>query len=487
MITMKKIISTGFEMGVFLFTLLSSLTLLTNCGNFFDESSQDEVKPSTVEDLRSTFFHDGYPYNFASDNYLFLLTDEVKSNGLLSTSYTSMFTSGQPVYCYDPVMFDGNVSFISDENSWKNYYKLVMGCNVALDYVDGMTGSETDKLQLKGQARLLRAFYFLKLATIYCQPYCNNPDTNLGVSLITSSSVSDTYPSRSTLRDTYDFIERELKMAKEELKDYTPTTKYRVTSEVADILLSRLYLYEEKWDECIEASNEAISKGPQLSNFNSFVGTDYNVWSVDGSSEVVWNYSGRLYGSSYIDAQSLSANAIPYSLDSRVLSLYDQTNDLRYKKYIQNYGSYAFVLKTSFNSMYDGEHGVRMAEVYLNRAEAYARKALAGNGSAMAQALADINKLRRSRYVNGTYTDITDITSDKLLQLVLDERQRELVWEDGFRWMDIKRNHLSVTHDFIDDTGNTHTYTLRADDPLYALPIPAAAVSRNPNLQQNPR
>lgn len=484
---MKNIISKGSRMRLHLLFLLSTIILLSSCGNFFDESSQDEIKPTTVEDLRSTFFHEGYPYNFSSDNYLFLLTDETQSNGLNGTSYSNMFTVGQPLYCYDPVMFDGNVSFISDENSWKNYYQLVMGCNVALDYVDGMTGADIDKRQLKGQARLLRAFYFLKLATIYCQPYSNDPDNNLGISLITSSSVDDAYPKRSTLRQTYDFIESELKTAKEELKDYKPTTKYRVTSEVASILLSRLYLYEEKWDECIEASNEAISNGPQLSNFNSFNGTDHNVWSVDESSEVVWNYSGRLYGSSYIDGQVLSADAIPYSLDSHILALYDQTNDIRYKKYIQNYGSYAFVMKTSFNSLYDGEHGVRMAEVYLNRAEAYARKALAGNGSAMAQALADINKLRRSRYVNGTYTDITDITSDKLLQLVLDERQREFVWEDGFRWMDIKRNHLSVTHNFIDDTGNTHTYRLKADDPLYALPIPAAAVSRNPNLQQNPR
>lgn len=487
MITMKKMISKGWVIRLSLPVLLCSIILLSGCGNFFDESSQDEVKPTTVEDLRSTFFHDGYPYNFSSDNFLFLLTDETQSNGLNSSNYSNMFTVGQPVYCFDPVMFDGNVSFISDENSWKNYYKLIMGCNVALDYVDGMTGSETDKLQLKGQARLLRAFYLLKLATIYCQPYCNNPDSNLGVTLITSSAVDDAYPSRSTLRETYDFIEKELKTAKEELKDYTPTTKYRVTSEVASILLSRLYLYEEKWDECIAASNEAISNGPQLTNFNSLKGSNYNIWSVDGSSEVVWNYNGRLYGSSYIDASNLSMDAIPYSLDSHILALYDQTNDLRYRQYIQNYGNYAFVLKTPYSSQYDGEHGVRMAEVYLNRAEAYTRKALAGDASATAQALADINKLRSSRYATGSESEVTGVTGEDLLQLILDERQREFVWEDGFRWMDIKRNHLSVTHNFIDDSGNTHVYTLQKDDPLYALPIPAEAISRNHNLQQNPR
>ena len=365
------------------------------------------------------------------------------------------------------------------QTEWNGCFQGIMqSCKVREDLgtlsFEKFGFSQSEFNNLTAQCRVLRAWFYLRLL----DGFRNVPL----VTTTTGASMKQVEP-----KVIYDFIESELKTAKEELKDYKPTTKYRVTSEVASILLSRLYLYEEKWDECIEASNEAISNGPQLSNFNSFNGTDHNVWSVDESSEVVWNYSGRLYGSSYIDGQVLSADAIPYSLDSHILALYDQTNDIRYKKYIQNYGSYAFVMKTSFNSLYDGEHGVRMAEVYLNRAEAYARKALAGNGSAMAQALADINKLRRSRYVNGTYTDITDITSDKLLQLVLDERQREFVWEDGFRWMDIKRNHLSVTHNFIDDTGNTHTYRLKADDPLYALPIPAAAVSRNPNLQQNPR
>lgn len=167
---------------------------------------------------------------------------------------------------------------------------------MTLDYVDQMTGSAEAKQNLKGQARLLRAYYFLKLASIYCQPYANDPDNNLGISLITSSAVDDAYPSRSTLRQTYDFIESELKQAKDELKDYKPTTHYRVTAECADLLLSRLYLYEEKWDECIAEADEAIKNGPQLTDFNSLIGKDVIVYNAS-SSEVVWNYGGKFYDS----------------------------------------------------------------------------------------------------------------------------------------------------------------------------------------------
>ncbi len=459
---------------------------LSSCGNFFEESSQDEIKPTTVEDLQATFFHDGYPYNFSSDSYINLLTDEVQNNGLTDDHYADRLKIGQPVFTYNTEMFEGNLSFIDDENSWKNYYALVMGCNVTLDYVGAMTGTDEAKLNLKGQARLLRAYYFLKLANAYCQPYANDPDNNLGISIITSSSVSDAYPKRSTLRETYDFIESELKQAKQELNGYKPTTHYRVTAECADILLSRLYLYEEKWDECIAAADEAITNGPKLTNFNSLIGSDNNIYDA-ASTEVVWNYQGKFFDSQYINKNDIWSTAIPYSLSSKVAALYDQANDLRYKKYINNYYTFYFAGKVSMNSQYDGEHGLRMAEVYLNRAEAYARKSVNGDAAAAAKSLADINTLRESRYAAGTYTSVAGMSGDELLQFVLQERQRELVWEDGFRWMDIKRNHLSVTHVYTDDTGASHEYTLKADDPLYALPIPASAISRNPNLEQNPR
>ena len=63
--------------------LLGVSFICSSCHDFFKESSQDEIKPSTVEDLRSVMYKEAYPYQFASDNYLMLLTDEMQCNGLL--------------------------------------------------------------------------------------------------------------------------------------------------------------------------------------------------------------------------------------------------------------------------------------------------------------------------------------------------------------------------------------------------------------------
>lgn len=63
----------------------------------------------------------------------------MQNNGLTNDHYADRLKIGQPVFTYNADMFEGSLSFIDDENSWKNYYSLVMGCNVALDYVDAMT------------------------------------------------------------------------------------------------------------------------------------------------------------------------------------------------------------------------------------------------------------------------------------------------------------------------------------------------------------
>ena len=455
--------------------------VLTGCGDFLEESSQDEIKPTTTEDLAAVLYSDAYPYIFSSDNYLILLTDEVQCNGIKHENYTDRFRLGEPIFCFDKEMADGNKSFIEDENSWKNWYSLIMGCNVVLDNVDDMTGSEKEKTHIKGQATLLRAYYYMRLAMVYAQPYRINPEQNLGVTLITTSNVSDTEPARSTVKQTYDFIESELIKASNLLADYVPTTKYRVTKTMADILLARLYLYEEKWDKAIEYADTAIKEGPALTDFNNLPSTA-NIFVTSGSSEVVWNYEGRYSYSPYINSYTMQAGMLPYTLSTSTMGLYDQENDIRYRKYISAstyYGSY--VMKIEYATQYDGEHGIRMAEAYLTRAEAYAAK------GDKAKALADLNALRETRYTIGTYTPLTTGNTDNIMQTVLDERQREFVWEEGLRWMDIKRHGIVITHTFIDEEGNSKDYTLQKDDPLYALPIPHDAISRNKNLVQNPR
>lgn len=463
--------------------------MLTSCGDFLEETSQDELKPTNTEDIASVLYSSAYPYLFSSDGYLILLTDEVENHQYKLESYAERMAQGKPVYTFSKTMFDGEESFISDENSWKNYYEQIKNCNVILDYVYQMRGTDEDKRHIAGQARALRAYYYMKLLSIYCMPYTEaTADSELGLCHMLSSHVSDEKPHRQSLRATYDLVESELLTAEKELDGYAPTTYFRVTKTAAQVLLSRLYLYEQKWDKCVEYSTIALKTAPRLMEFAT---AGYNSVFDTASPEIIWNYAGAARTSPYVQQNNMISNGVfPYQIPQKIMDLYE-LDDMRFcmtpashvysQKYIAGYSTYGFYGQKTQSYNYWYENGLRSSEIYINRAEAYAQL------NKIKEAKDDLNTLRKNRFHPDGYKDLDITDQAELIQFVRDERQREFVWEGGLRWMDIKRYGLSVTHKFIEEDGTETTYTLEANSPLYALPIPNDAIMKNPELQQNKR
>lgn len=493
---------------IIIFSLLSSAICLSSCSKFLDESSQDEIKPSTVSDLESLMYSDAYPYSstVSTDNYLELLTDEYVSNGLNSPDYASYQQNGAAIFQYDPSMFDASATYFPIEaDSWSIYYAKIKGCNVVIDYLSKVSGTDTEKNAVLGQALFLRSFYYLKLVMIYGQAYSApgvNPETSLGVPLILSMYVSDDYPKRNTLKQVYDQIETDLLQAASLLEaNYTPTSQFRVGAKSAYALLSRFYLYRglpDDMQKVVTYASKAIQDGPDLTNLYSFQSSfgSKGIYDLDVSSEVLWVYGtpSLTYSTYYTMYTTWGAGAEPYSVSPTLTNMYDQTNDLRYQSYFyrvsDDSGTQYALTSNKIGSMQNnyGDHGIRMGEIYLNRAEAYARLyQSSGNDTYRVNALADLNKLRESRYAQGTYQYVNYNDASSLLKACYDERFRELCLEDGFRWFDIKRLGLSCTHIYTDAEGNQTVHTLKFGDLLYALPIPYTATTKNYNLQQNPR
>ncbi|WP_407534986.1 RagB/SusD family nutrient uptake outer membrane protein [Elizabethkingia miricola] len=121
---------------------------------------------------------------------------------------------------------------------------------------------------------------------------------------------------------------------------------------------------------------------------------------------------------------------------------------------------------------------VRLAEVYLNRAEAYAKKGNVGS------ALADVNIIRTRA---GIPVYISVSAGMTLLDTVLQERRLELAFE-AQRKYDVFRNKLNMNREY----PGTH---LNGDNPFYTVPytnnriieyIPEQQIQIQPNLIQNP-
>ena len=110
---------------------------------------------------------------------------------------------------------------------------------------------------------------------------------------------------------------------------------------------------------------------------------------------------------------------------------------------------------------------MRVAEAYLNRAEANIRLFLDGGGDELrVAALADLNYLRSHRFIS-PYEDV-DIAY-------------------GNEWFDLRRYGMpKLTHVVTISEGQPVEYTLPEKDPSYVLPIAREVLDKNPALRQNP-
>ena len=72
---------------------------LSACSDFLEETSQDEVRPTTVDDLIQLMAGEVYPMNSYECPYLELLTDNAKCNGLQNQEqYRSMLENGRLLF-----------------------------------------------------------------------------------------------------------------------------------------------------------------------------------------------------------------------------------------------------------------------------------------------------------------------------------------------------------------------------------------------------
>ena len=120
----------------------------------------------------------------------------------------------------------------------------------------------------------------------------------------------------------------------------------------------------------------------------------------------------------------------------------------------------------------------RLAEMYLNAAEAQLR---GGTGISGADALTYVNNLRKRAYRGTNDGNFTTLSLDELIK----ERGRELHWE-GLRRTDLIRYGLFTSGSYLWPWkgGIANGTGVAAFRNLY--PIPAADLSANSNLKQNP-
>lgn len=493
--------------------LLLSALVVSGCSDFLKPKSNTEYVPKDATSLNEILLGEGYMLMTGGAKtgvFTSVLDDDVTVGEYKEEIETpEAYKALKAAHTWDPKMFVvfGEAGFGDNRvNIWLSYYKYILGANAALDYIDEAEGKAELKALVKAQALALRALYHFELVNYFALPYNISPDSP-GVPIKLNSALAEETPKKASVKEVYESVVSDLKESESIYTSLPEEMQYRndfrTNLPMVRLLLSRVYLYMEKWNECSDYANKVISDSRfSLLNLNT-VPTDlrprFNFISVDNP-EVIWLYTRAqdVFDFSTYKWKSPNdsfTNHIFMASEGLVKSFGE--DDLRKQFYLVldefsgDPSDYTAFSKVGIHNMggwltTDNAFGkaFRVAEAYLNFAEAQAQLAIAGDAAKLKSAVEAINLIRKNRYKAGSEYEISATNASDLLKEVREERRRELCFE-GHRWFDLRRYGMpQITHVWHDDAEQTSTVTLTEKDARYVLPIPETTKELNPNLSK---
>jgi len=446
------------------------LLFFSSCEDFLEEKPKDRIIPMSVKEYDELLY--GEAYMRGSDNiasYLDLLSDDVKSYaktfglGIDARDYTYGYYAWQP----DPEMTIAGAR--NDDEAWPWFYHSILMCNLTLNDLPDVDGDIADKEDLMAEAHFLRAWDYFMLVNLYGEPYIeSSAASDLGVPINDVTGMEDKQFTRSSVAVVYEQIEEDLEAAIELfLSSNKEKDNFRANISATYLLASRVALYKKDYKKAIEFATLALEDKSVLYDLNTKNSADKFI--NYKNPEILFSF-GDYLAHFYMNTYFNIAN-YPASEDLGNLFV---ANDLRQSSFLKS-NMPAKNDRPTKTGMFG--FAMRTAELYLNRAEAYAELGELEN------AMDDINQLRESRFSSDDYL-LTAASKEEAIQIVRDERRMELCFEKH-RWFDLRRwGRPSITHVFVRDKQNDieETYILKKDDPAYTLPLPYAVTINNKDM-----
>lgn len=454
-----------------------------------------------------------------------IISDEGNSDFLRMLWYLQCLSTDEAGWTYanntDPIGIHQMTWSSVNQTVAGLYYRCYFLITLANDFIRQSTdaklaernisGGDADKIRLyRNEARFLRAYMYWVLMDMFANVPFADETALIGVGL----------PQQIKRADLFAWIETELK-AIETLLAEPRTNEYgRADKGAVWALLSRMYLNAEvytgtaRYTDVITYANKVINAGYTLhNNYRELMLADNDqlaatefIFTIryDGMRTQNWGGTTTLtHGPAGVPGSVSGTNGHwnCIRVTEQFVGLFD-ASDIRGQFWTQGQN---LLMNQLLNVPTDGYSSTkfrnltrtgapapnrdpagnwvdidfplfRLAEVYLNYAEAVLR---GGAGGSNATALNYLNMLSaRGRPTAGSNAALT-------LPYIIAERGRELFWE-VLRRTDLIRFNMFTTNAYLWAwKGNVRNGT--AVDPKYNIfPIPSTDLSSNPNLKQNP-
>jgi hypothetical protein len=375
---------------------------------------------------------------------------------------------------------------------WLNMYETLNNVNNILNAIPELKTQFPNQVNtldsITGQALVMRAICHFDLSRIYAQPYNFTTDaTHLGIPVLLKTPSPGQPVSRNTMKETYAQIILDLKNALPFLQQYAnQTAQTSISYQAALALLSRVYLYQGNWEQCVTYADMAIANTTyQLAGSANYKAAFLSGPSGSLKPEIIFQLTnnGLTNGASSIANIYSDSLGAQYNASAKIKFLFD-TDDIRLTQMFnipkkgENAAKY---LTAKYNDGTSSEvkpysiQVIRLSEVYLNRAEAR------WNLQKYTEAADDIRIISQRAHPTRTIT-ITYTSNIDLYKQIADERNRELCFENH-RFFDIVRRKENLQRG---SDCNASTCSLTYPNEKFVLPIPNKEVQANTAMIQNP-
>ncbi|MFU1856858.1 RagB/SusD family nutrient uptake outer membrane protein [Sphingobacterium sp. NGMCC 1.201703] len=464
--------------------VLSAGLTLHSCkdSKFLDVPSKENVE---AEDSGTVYtpeqFVNGVYGMFTDWDYAFSflgITEMISDNADKGSSATD---SGGDKLLLDNLTYTSTAG--SFQSMWARWYKSIGRATRAIEYTEeyGLT-DEAYKNRLIGEARFLRALNYFYLVRGWGDVPIQERD----------------YIKREPAAEVYAYIEADLKFAIDNLpvkSAYAAKDLGRATKGAAQGLLSKVYLYQNKWQQAADMAKTVINSGGYS------LEKDYaTIWRLAGENGPESLFEWQARGTSiahgiqqYSQVQAPRGGAVAlgwgFNIPSQnLLNAFNAENDsirrdatiifrgetLYDGRLIDNGVENPMYNEKAYSSANGGAGDTDKNIRYLRLGEIYLILAEAANELGNSNEALDALNIIRTRV---KLPKITTTDQAQLRQLIWKERRLELAFEHD-RWFDLIRTKQAKAA--MAAEGKTF------QDKMMLFPIPENQRIQTPEMPQNP-
>ncbi|GAB4248186.1 MAG: hypothetical protein Tsb0034_27540 [Ekhidna sp.] len=389
------------------------------------------------------------------------------------------------------------------ESNWRRAYETINLVNNILANIDNVQDASTQS-RIRGEALAIRGILYFEMARLWGPQFSAGNASTLVIPILTEPVNSVTEigtPSKSSLSDVYSKAESDLESAATDLQPFG-VNGVNISYYACEAYLARLHMQQNDYAAAESHLGNVLDGTFSLANtpmdaFNNMANSTEDILAIQQTpgnntgSTASGSGLATLYSS--LSGEGLSAFRIsPDAISNDVLYNNPQFSDADLRgtvdesttsattdvttAYYRDPVNTAIISSAKYLRNTDVVPLIRLAEIYLNRAECIYER----TGTIDPTALSDLNRIRQRAGLSVLTSASLNNDPDQFYDSLIQERNRELIYE-GIILHDIRRQAANGYSTGI-LVGGSAVPLLSPLDPRFILPIPQSECDASPGL-----